>query len=229
MADITVGIIVGEGLVTLIPVWFYLFSSLAYCAAAVISALISYFSWKIYRKKRMKSNLLLSLGFAGLAVSFAILTFTSLFTYLYIPYLRGFLSLNRVNVNGFNLYYIISVISYILLNLVYLPKKFVQKIKIFPVLFVPIYYMSSSAFHIVSIILVAIIAARTIFNFARSKSLNASLVMICFLAMVTHHILIYNLPFDIAFYLLAHVVLAAGFLSLLTMLIRVNMYGRKKK
>jgi hypothetical protein len=227
---ITVGILVGEGFIPLVPIWFYLFSSIAYGAAAVISLLVAYFSFKIFwSNRKMKTNLLLSLGFAGLAFAFAALTFTSLYTYLYDPYLKGFLSLSLVNIKGFNLYYIISLISYVALNIVYLPKKIMKKLKIAPLLFVSLWYINSDVFNIVSIFLLAIVSLKAVRNFLKSKSLNSFLVMFCFLAMIAFHGMIYVLPFDITFYLLAHLVLAVGFTSLLIMLIRVNGSARKKK
>src|SRR3990170_6155509 len=133
---IIAGIMTGEGFIPLIPVWFYLLSSMAYGIAALISFLVSYYSYKIFSTdKRLKSNLFLALGFLGLGIAFSVLTFTSVYTYLHDPFLKGFLSLNIVNVKIFNLYYAISLVSYILLNIAYLPKRFVSRLKILPVLF----------------------------------------------------------------------------------------------
>jgi hypothetical protein len=228
--DVIAGVFIGEGYVPLIPVWFYLFSLIAYGASALISLMVSYFSMRIYLSDRkMKPNLFLSIAFLGMGVAYAVLTFTSVYTYLHEPYFRGFLSLNLVNSNGFSIYYAVTIASYILLNVAYLPKKLMKKVGLAPTLFVPLYFINSMAFHVASIALLLIVNLRTIRNFMKKSSVSSALVMLCFLSVLVSHALLFSISFDITFYLLAHAILTFGFVMLLITLIRVNKDAEAKK
>jgi len=216
---------VGE-IFKLVPVWFYLFSAIAYGISALISLFIAYFSFKSYKSTDKKFYLLLFASFMILTASYCILTFTSIYTYFYQDFFRGFLGLNFVNYNGINLYYAATLIAYALLDVLYIPKKAKNRLHVF---LVPLWYLNLSSFHILSVILLSFVVFKNALNFVKIKTLNSFLVLLCFSMIILFHLSMLLLPFDMTYYLLAHVLLAAGFASLLVMLIRVNYNAKKKK
>jgi len=214
-----------EGAGPLIPVWFYLFSAIAYGLAALISLFISYFSYKLYRASNIKNHKFLSIAFAALGIAYLVLIFTSMYTYFYHPYLRGYYNLGDVNRTGYGFYYVAALTSYVLLFFMQLP----EGKKIFPVLFVPIWYVDLTEFHAVAIFLLGFVAIKSFLNYLKLKSANSFLVFFAFLMMTVFHLFLMLIPFNAVLYLAAHSFLLIGFGSLLLTLIRVNRSGGKKK
>jgi mannose/fructose/N-acetylgalactosamine-specific phosphotransferase system component IIC len=202
----------------MIPVYFYMYSFLASAAVAFISFLISYFSFKIYRKSSIKLNLVLSLGFLALGIAFTSLTLASLYTHNYNP-LEDYENLTKVNNAAYNSYYILSLISYILFVMMYLPGKMKNK---FFVVYLPLWYVDSLSFHTLSIFLVGYVLLANLINCLKKRSLNSFLVTLAFLGLEVFHILLLLTSFDVSMYLAAYTLLTIGFSSLLIMLIRVG-------
>lgn len=224
---------VGPTLITvggpaLIPVWFYGYSAIVYGISAIISLIVCYFAFKLYRMSSVKMNLFLFFGFLGLGLAFLSLTTASIYTYFYKPYFQDAIGigLNAMNNDCYNFYYIISTISYFLILLMYLPSKLMKNK--FPVLYVPLWYQSFPGFHILSSILVGVIFLINSLNFFKRKSLNSFLVMFSFATILIYHLSLMFIPFSMTFYLAAHTFLVIGFGSLLLMLIRVVRSDRKK-
>lgn len=203
----------------LIPVWFYSYSAIVYLLSAIIGFLVSYFSFRLYRMSSVKLNLILSLAFLALGFAFLSLTITSLYTYFYLPHFKQFQNLGLVNRAGFNFYYIASLIGYLLILMIYLPKKVKEK---FFILYVPLWYTDLTSFHMISILFLSYVVVRNIVNFVKRVDLNSFLVMFAFISMIVFHILLLQISFSITLYLLAHSFLTIGFGALLFMLIRVS-------
>lgn len=225
MFDISVIIPQIEGFVPLVPVWFYLISTVAYALALVICFLVSYFAFRIYRTSKIKQYMFLSAAFSILGFAYTVLAFSSTFTYFYLD-LRNLFSLTEVNSNSFEIYYLASLVAYLFLAITFLPKKFKKR---FHIMFVPLWYVNLQTFHISSLFILGFVFLRTVLNLQKTRSLDSFLVSFAFLMMLVYHASLLLLPFDITHYLLAHVLLASGFVSLLIMLIRVSRSGRKKK
>jgi hypothetical protein len=219
---VDIGLVIGGEV--LIPVWFYIFSCLAYFASFAISLIVSYFAFRIYRTSSLKKFLYLGIAFLVLGISFLALTLSSIYTYFYVPYFRETLNipLSFFNNSAFDFYYILSLVSYLLLFITYFPKEAKKKLY---VLYVPLWFISSADFHLASLFLLAFVISRAAYNFYKYRSLNTLLVMSAFLLMASFHVFTFLLPFDLTLYLLSHALLAAGFISLLAMLIRVNRGG----
>lgn len=222
----------------LIPIWFYMYSALAYAASALISVFVAYFSYKFFKLAKSKSSAMLLLSFLFMTIAYSALAFTSIYTYFYKPYFKESLdlgSLSLVNSVGFNLYYVTSIVAYVSLLAMYLPsdiKKLFEKFKVklpamFPVAYVPLWYLNLVDFHIVSILLLLYIAARNIANFCKKKGANNFLVMSAFVLMLSFHASLLLTEFDPTIYIAANTLLAAGFSLLLIMLIRVSRVDRK--
>jgi len=90
-----------------------------------------------------------------------------------------------------------------------------------PVLYVPLWYLNFTNFHIASIIILLYVAAKTILNFYKERSADNFLVMFAFAAILSFHACLLFASFDPTIYLAANSLLVAGFASLLIMLIRV--------
>ncbi len=207
-------------MVELIPVWFYLITSVIYSSSAIIGFLVSYFAFKAYRITKNKSHLFLSLSFLIIGLGFAALSSTSIYIYTTLELYKGSsVSLNLLNYLGFRTYYILSSIGYILLTLIYLPKKIMNKLFI---LYVPIWYANSFNFHLFSIILVLLVLIRSIINSFKRRNMNSYLVTVTFACLLVFHMLLLLTAFSQTIYITANVFLIVGFLSLLSMLIRVN-------
>jgi hypothetical protein len=203
-----------------IPLWFYLITSTVYTSSAIIGFLVSYFAFRSYRMTKNKSHLFLFLSFLLIGLGFVALSSTSIYIYTTLQLYRGSsISLNLVNYLGFRTYYILSAIGYVLLTLIYLPKKIMDKLFI---LYVPIWYASSFNFHVFSIVLVLFVMIQSIINSIRKKNLNSYLVTIAFVCLLIFHLLLLLTSFSQSMYLTANIFLILGFLSLLTMLIRVS-------
>ena len=228
MVDISVVTVGISPMEVLIPVWFYIFSGLAYFASSAISLAVSYFALRIYRTSGSKKFLALGIVFLVLGISYLALTMASIYTYFYVPYFSNTLGipLGLVNDKAFDFYYATSLIAYLLLVISFFPKEAKDKLKNkFYILYVPLWFSSASGFHIASLFLLAFVVARALHNFYKSRSLNTLLVLVAFSLMAIFHVTTMLLPFDLTLYLLSHALLAAGFVSLLAMLIRVSRSG----
>ncbi|MCX6822311.1 MAG: hypothetical protein NTW30_06060 [Candidatus Aenigmarchaeota archaeon] len=203
----------------LIPIWFYAITSIIYSAFVVTDFIICYLGYKSYRVTSKKSFLLLSVSFLIFGLGFLALAFTDIYIYTTLElYGSSTISLNLLNYQGFSMYYALSLISYVLLVLMYLP----EKIKKLFVIYVPIWYASSVNFHIISIILILYVVFQCILNSIKKRSLNSYLVTFAFIALAVFHLLLIFTPFSQSMYIFANLFLLVGFLSLLYMLVRVN-------
>jgi len=208
----------------LIPIWFYLYSVIAYGAVSLISFLISFFAFKLYKASSLASNKVISISFLALGIAFLFLTATSACTYFYEPYLKPLVVLSAVNYFGYNIYYLASLVAYVVLGVSHFPKKIKNKLFMF---YLPLWYINSTAFHAISIVVLLYIVAVNIFSLLKKSSkkisrLNSCLVTVCFISMLAFHSLLLLTEFNVNLYLAALAILAVGFGSLLTMFIRVN-------
>ncbi|MBS3054863.1 MAG: hypothetical protein J4452_00015 [Candidatus Aenigmarchaeota archaeon] len=209
-------VIIQEG-PQLIPIWFYLASSIAYGTAALISYLICYFAFRLYQKSKSKLNLIPLFGFLSLAVGFTTLLFASLYTYNYPDLFKPLGNINQVNGQAFPIYYAASLIGYFILLMIYLPKNLKDK---FYVVYFPLWYMDLFSYHLVSLAIVGYILLKNVR--AGKRTFERGLVIAAFAGIFLFHLLQLTLPFSPTLYLIAHGILAGGFLSFLWMLIRVS-------
>jgi hypothetical protein len=215
----------------LIPVWFYIYSTIVYAASAVISLLITYFSYKFFKISRSRQSLIFMFSFLLLGIGFSALAFTSMYTYMYKPFFKDAvgLSLSLLNSAGLSMYYVTATVAYVSILLMYLSNdlfKFLRKKLL--VLYVPFWYLDLSDFHLASILILAYVLVRNVVNFYKSRNVNSFLVMFAFLCIIGFHSFLLFASLDPTAYLVANTVLAVGFCSLLIMLIRVSRIDRKK-
>ena len=202
---------------SLVPVWFYVYSAVAYGIAALVSLLIGYFAYRIFKRSGVNLGLMMAISFFLLTIGFTVLTLSSVNNYVSGSASQVFESLGRINNLAFFSYYILSSVSYSILLLMYLPKKLR-----FHVLYVPLWYISSDLFHLLALILIGTIFAINLVRYLKKKNRDKGLVVLAFAFIVVYHLVLFALPFNVTLYLIAHLILVLGFLSLFFMLIRVR-------
>jgi len=146
-------------LVTLVPSWFYIFSGLIYLVVGIISFSVSIFSFKLFRISSSKSQLFLSLSFLLIGLSFIILSGSSFYTYQNSSI--SYNSLLNLNDNAYNIYYLLSLVAYLFLVIINLPKA--KSEKYFS--FIPLWFINSQGFHVAALLLLLYVAARSVWNF----------------------------------------------------------------
>jgi hypothetical protein len=203
----------------LIPLMFYGIVSFVYLAVAVIALIVGFFAFKVYRLTSENSVRNLFISFFILGLGFLILTATSLYTYISIEFYKSLSGIVLFNYYGFSVYYLLSIIAYILLALTYLSKK--KGGKILPVLFVPLWYADFTQFHVISLLLLGFIIFKSLKNSIKRKEMNSYLVTFAFVSLAMFHILLLLTSFTPFMYTVANSFLIVGFLALLVMLIRV--------
>jgi len=203
----------------LIPVWFYSYSTAVYAATALISFMISYFSFRLYKMSSLNMNLMMMLIFVFMGVASSVLATTSYYTYMSNKSFKLYENLYGVVNYGFIVYYTLSLAAYILLTVMYLPRSFRDRLF---AAYMPLWYLDFTEFHIVSAILVGYITLMNFANFMKKRKIDSLLVLIAFAMIELSHVMMMLTQFDAVLYLVAHAFLAAGFTSLLAMLIRVS-------
>lgn len=208
-------------MVMLLPVRFYGYDSLIYLACALIGFLISYKAYKLHSITEDKRHFYLYSAFTLLSVGFLIISITSAYSYSKF-FLQGQEIVFNPNFDladmGYWIYFFSSLISYILFALMYLPEEHKSKF----LLVLPISLNYYSYFNTVLLFLIAFTALRSAMNYFSKRSFNSFLVMACFISICAYHTILLFTPFHKIFYIMAHVFLIVGFLSLLTMLLKVG-------
>ena len=154
-----------------------------------------------------------------IGLGFVILSATSFVTYASAgPTSVTDASILNLNSSSYNYFYILSLFAYVLLFFINLPDR---KGSEFYAL-APLFFIQSPQFNLFAIVLLVFIAARNVFNFFKTKTQESFLVMFAFLMIFLFHVFLFLMPFGVELYLVAHIFLIAGFLSLLAMLVRVT-------
>jgi hypothetical protein len=206
----------------LIPLMFYGIVSFVYLAVAAIGFLVTFFAFRVYRIISEKSVRNLSISFFILSIGFLVLTAISLFTYIQIQYYNSYSGIVVSNYYGFSFYYLLSLAAYIFLAFTYLPKGKKKSRKLIPILFVPLWYIDYTQFHLISLLLIGFVIFRSLQNSLKRKNLDSYLVTFAFVCLAMLHALILLTTFTPFMYVVANSFLIVGFLSLLAMLVRVS-------
>ena len=228
----------------IVPLWFYEFGSVMYFVAAIIGALLTYFSLKLYNITRKRPHLFLTLSFLFITIGFVILTGSNTYSHLRFEGCKPncFISQQQIFtriVVANDIYYLFSIVGYSLFLLSYpifsqkgsknllmqvAPPLGASALLQGPPLYVlyPFESMFFQPFHIISAILLALIVMKTYSNYRKSKSDIAFLIPAGFSMILLYHILMFSVPFFPLFFAFAHLSLLAGFSLLLWMLVRVT-------
>jgi len=203
----------------LIPTRFYGFDSIMYLASAIIGFLISYYAFKLFKITSKKHHFYLYIGFTVLSIGFLTLALTTGYVYLgYFTYKQftAFDTVSYVDDFGYWIYYLSSFTAYVLFVLMYLAEDLGVPILI------PPWYKGFPYFHITSFFLLSYVVFRNATNYAIKRNKNSFLVTLGFALIAGYHFLLFFTSFSKIMYVLAHLSLLAGFISLLAMLVRVT-------
>lgn len=201
---------------SLVPLWFYGLATITYTFVSLVCFSIALLAFKSYRIISSTPYIHLSFSFLILGFAFLGLTIPSVLTYYY----KGFVpsGINRLNYFGFMTYYTLSLLSYIILTLLYMP----HKKHGLPLIFVPLWYADSAKFHTLSIIMTLYVFLRSLLNSIKRRNVDSYLVSYSFFSLLVFHLLLLLVPFNVRMYVTANVFLLSGFFSLLYMLFRVG-------
>lgn len=204
----------------LIPGWFFGLDSGFYILAAIIGFMVSFLAYKAYTYTKVRNHFYLYLSFASLSMGFLLLGITNIYAYYGIKTgtLDMFEGYSSFRDFALWIYYACSLIGYSILAYMYIPKKFKQS---FP-LFLPMWYKGFPYFHITSFFIMMYVTFHGFVNYFMKKSINAFLVASSFGLITLFHLFMFFSSYSEWFYVAAHFSLLLGFLSLLTMLIRIN-------
>ncbi|MFH1420345.1 MAG: hypothetical protein ABIG30_00025 [Candidatus Aenigmatarchaeota archaeon] len=202
--------------------------SIVYAICTIISFFMSVYIFKIYKLSSEKSHLYLYYGFLILTVGLFMLSAATIFNF-FSMYINGFACNNSLIDMAFSsedmaysLYYVASIIAYIIFAFSYTPSKHSQH-TILPMFFLlPFWYTGFKAFHVISLFVIFYIILRSMTNFIVEKNSGSLLVSTSFSLIGLYHFFFLLIDFSNIFYVLAHLSLLFGFLALLATLVQIS-------
>ncbi len=210
----------------LIPYSFLGFDALIYLLSAAIGLVVAYYAFRVYSFTENKSHAYLHMGFVALGLGFLILSIATSYAFInlkvfcqqpqecYANMLDPAFDLWDM---GYWIYYIASIIGYGFFALMYLPR---LRKKLFFIL--PVWYVAFPYFHLLSFFIISYVVFRSLVGYLNSRTANSLLVFTAFLFIGIFHLLSLLNIFGKAVYVIAHIILLLGFLSLLAVLLKIN-------
>ena len=220
------------------PNWFFGADIVIQILGLIISLVIAYYGYKLYKITSRKIDLYFSIAFALLSLDLItyIIAVPTVFLYYayYYPAVQPGVLLTFAQILNF-VYMFTTSLAFIFLIMVYsgIERKNVIALIASLIFALTAYsYITRSyfGFNLINALLLAFIVFHVYNNFLAKKSKSAFLVMVSFMLLtISYLILAYVFYFSSNLaYLFSHILQFLGYASLLIMLIRVK-YGRKKK
>jgi len=212
----------------LIPRWFFGYDVFLELAFALITLIVSYYAYKIYRLSGQYQSKLFSIAFSFFSISYFI---QSLLNFAIISKLGENIcsAIKLQNITTLNLYgiYIHTIFSVIgLVTLAYMTLK-TKSLKIYSmILLISLLTLILSLnkiylFYVLSSFLLVYIVLHYLVNFLENKQINTLLVLIAFLLLLFGHIhFIFAINHEL-FYILGHFLELTAYLLILINLIMV--------
>jgi len=228
------------------PEWFYLVSIFIDIISVVVLFLIASTAIKYYKLNNSKNYGKLGFSFSLIAISFIFKLMTSITVY-YEKFRTQEVTQTVVQVaeaiRSYNILADLSFLLFVLFGLagiyaLYSIKRRQQSSTVFLIIYfilLSIYtstFLSSSSyyiFHLTSMILLILIASRYFNVYTRNKNENTKYLAYGFSILATSQALFMFITLSRLFYVFAEVVQVIGYVLLLTVLIMVLNYGKKKK
>lgn len=234
-----------------IPVWSYVFGTMTYVLAALVGIPLSYFSFRLYSLTGKREQRFLFYAMVFITLGFFILSVVNIYGFSNFQSCFPICQFDLTDPNysfvikgGNYVYYLTSLIGYILFALTYLksikiekilaylsPKKFLfilpfSTASLGPILnqnfLYPFENLIFQLFHLLAIVILSYINFNTVTNYLVLKSKNSFPVMVGFLSIGLYHFLMALTSFKPIIFVVAHLSLLIGLLSLLWMLVKVN-------
>lgn len=219
------------------PLWFVGFDSLMELVAFLIALAIAYQAFKGYRLTKQRTLLYVHFSFVLLSVGLLIDSVAG-FLGMLARALRVTVALTLV---GYSIYFLAQLLAYGLLIYAYVSQTRNLSTTSIPLLLAPPFSSATLQappgalikllgplveYHpiseIVLLFLIFYVAVQTGLNYSATKDRNAFLVFLAFLFLALSHLFFILEPFSPLLFVIGHVLQLSGFLSLLTMLLRVT-------
>jgi hypothetical protein len=204
--------------------------------AFIIAVAIAYQALKGYRLTKQRTLWYVHLGFAALSAGLLVDSLAG-FLGIIARTLRGTVAFTVI---GYEIYFLAQLVAYGLLTYAYVSHtrtlNTISSTTVLASLFGFITLQATPAFpirllgplveyhpipEIVLLLLVTYIAIQTGLNYSATKDQNALFVFVAFLLLALSHLFFILEPFRALFFVAGHVLQLLGYVSLLTMLVRV--------
>jgi hypothetical protein len=202
--------------------------------AFIIAVAIAYQALKGYRLTKQKTLWYVHLSFAALSAGLLIDSFAG-FLGIVARTLRGTVALSLV---GYEIYFLAQLVAYGLLIYAYVSHTrtlnttpstarlssllgFVT-LQALPIRLLGPFVEYHPIPEIILLLLVTYIAIQTGLNYSATKDRNALLVFLAFLLLALSHLFFILEPFTESFFVIGHMLQLLGYISLLSMLVRVT-------
>jgi hypothetical protein len=202
--------------------------------AFIIAVAIAYQALKGYRLTKQRTLWYIHLSFAALSAGLLIDSFTG-FLGIVARTLRGTLALSLV---GYEIYFLAQLVAYGLLIYAYVSHTRTLNTTLSTAMLSSLFgFVTLQAFpirllgplveyhpipEIILLLLVTYIAIQTGLNYSATKDRNALLVFLAFVLLALSHFFFILEPFRTFFFVIGHILQLVGYISLLSMLVRVT-------
>ncbi len=207
----------------IIPQWFYGLDSLASIVSALIGFLVSFKFFQLHEMTKRKNHLYLHYGFALLSMSFLLMGTVSGYSYLR----HLFPSPTDVHVLGLFdevvsiedvamwIYFFATTVAYLAFLLAYKPR---EEGGLLSPAILPVWMVGYKSFHMLSMFILAYVVFRAAINYRLHKSRKSGLVLFAFSSLWLHHLFLFLTSFSGTAYVIAHLLMIAGFTAFWVML-----------
>jgi len=203
--------------------WFDVLATLFYIFSFIVSALISSFSYKVYKLTKEKKFRNFSIAFLFITLSFVVQAATNLIIYFNLQKGSDFI-LAAIN-NGFTGYALLTIAGFFLLALLSLKITDIKVISLVAVLIIVALFVSPAfivAFHLILLALLAFLTFNFYKNCCEKKSLNSKTVFMAFLFMTFAHIFHLAGRYTAPVFIAGNIIQFIGYLALLIAILRVK-------
>jgi len=216
----------------LVPFSFLGIDAAIYLVSAIIGFAVAYYAFRLHSFSENRSHYYLYMGFTAISIGLLLLSVATFYAFINLKVLctqECYANMLDPAFDiwdfGYWLYYLASIIAYGFFALMYMPKR--KERKLFFIL--PVWFVAFPYFHLLSFFMVSYVVFRSFISYRTNKSLKSMLVFAAFLAIGIFHLLSLLNIFGKAVYVIAHIILLLGFLSLLAVLLKINKSQRVVK
>jgi len=230
----------------IIPVWFYGFDATMYFISALVGFLLSFYFHRLYSINSEKTHKYLYLGFLILSIGLMALSISDMFSYveylgcheMYRPCILSILdNVFSIDDYAYLAYFGLSLVAYFLFIIAY-SEKYINFSKMLLISFVAyllaiitfmpmkedafLWYSYSGYFHLTAFIMLTYVSLKNIAYYTKTRRFNSFLVAFSFSMISLFHLLHIFASISGWVYVLGHIFLLIGFISLLSMVLHVK-------
>jgi len=211
------------------PIWFFGYDSILDLISFLITILIGFYSYRIYKLTGKKSYFFLYLAFLLLSIALVVKSFANLSLYFDLLHKIG---VKDTRLFGYQMaalglfgYVLLTLLGYIILIALTLKlkgKRIISLLFFLVILTILLAKNSFMFFHLISFALLLLYVTPYFYdNYSKVKNIKALLVFLCFFFLSFGHLFLSLVFYSNQFYVLGIILQLAGFLMLLVNLILV--------